>query len=120
MIEAVSVVDVDGKTLEFKGSTLDPERLPLQLRLWSDRMQAAKPDVKLVVTLQLRRHREAGGMEFEDPSPKVELEWDIRLMLSNDYKRELRSAQVHSEDTKKRILFQPHPRFIWLKICFYL
>ena len=74
LIEAVSVIDADGKPLVFKGDTLDPERLPFELRQWSDRMDKAKKSEPWIVTIQLRRHRAEPGVQFE---PKeVKLTWD--------------------------------------------
>jgi regulator of sigma E protease len=74
-IEAVIVKDDDGKDLEFKGETLDPERLPFQLREWSDRLdRAGKPREKRMVTLHLKRHSEQAGDQFI--THKVDLEWD--------------------------------------------
>lgn len=74
-IEAVTVSDADGKELTFTGATLDPERLPFQLRQWADRMEAAKkplpwPPVRLTV----RRHRSGAGQQYE--KVQVELPWD--------------------------------------------
>jgi regulator of sigma E protease len=74
LIESVKVTDADGKTLEFKGDTLDPERLPLQLRQWSDRMDQAKRTEPRIVTLQVRRHRAQAGAQFE--SKEIKLAWD--------------------------------------------
>jgi regulator of sigma E protease len=74
LIKAVRVVDADGKVLEFKDKTLDPERLPLQLRQWSDRMEKAHPAAKRMVTLHLSRHRAQPGIQFQNEM--VELEWD--------------------------------------------
>jgi regulator of sigma E protease len=75
LIEAVSVVDADGKVLEFKGNTLDPERLPLELRRWSDRLDKANFKDKRLVTLQLRRHKLPDGND-QFASVKQELAWD--------------------------------------------
>lgn len=74
VITAVSVKDEKDKVVEYKDKTLDPERLPYQLRQWSDRLDVAKHKGKRTVTLELRRHRERGGADYENK--KVELEWD--------------------------------------------
>ncbi len=77
LIEGVSVVDVDGKILEYTGATLDPERLPVQLRQWADRLEKAKSKEPRKVKLQLRRHKdikENPGSETE--TVKVDLTWD--------------------------------------------
>ena len=82
LIEAVSVIDADGKTpLVWKykpvGSEkiLDPERLPFELRQWSDRLDRAKVDRKgRMVTLHLSRHSDLPGQEKIEVKQK--LEWD--------------------------------------------
>ena len=76
VIEAVSVVDADGKTLEFKGDKLDPERLPRQLRQWSDRLDREKFKGKRMVKLHLIRHSAQGGQQFVPGGVDKELEWD--------------------------------------------
>jgi regulator of sigma E protease len=74
LIEAVSVVDADGKELRFEDKTLDPERLPFQLRQWSDRMEKVNPAAKRMVTLKLRRHNAQAGLQFKGET--VVLEWE--------------------------------------------
>jgi regulator of sigma E protease len=83
LIEAVSVVEPDGTTKEFEGKDLDPERLPRQLRQWSDRVRNHKaPNEaqigpildKWLVTLRLRRHRAQPGNQYE--KELVKLKWD--------------------------------------------
>jgi regulator of sigma E protease len=74
LIEAVTVKDAAGKKIEFKGKTLDPERLPLDLRLWSDQLVRDGFKGERKVTLHLRRHREGAGKQFE--KKKVDLVWD--------------------------------------------
>jgi regulator of sigma E protease len=78
LIEKVEVpdpADVKSKTIVFEKETLDPERLPVQLKKWAQQLVNAglmKADVK--VTLHVRRHRQGGGEEFEPV--KVVLDWD--------------------------------------------
>lgn len=74
LIEAVTVEDPDGKEIPFKEKTLDPERLPFELRQWSDRMSAAKAVGPWKVKLTLKRHRKEPGAEFD--TVKVDLDWD--------------------------------------------
>jgi regulator of sigma E protease len=76
LIEKVEVVDDDGKTLTFENATLDPERLPAQLKLWAQRLvEAGQIEPAPTVKLVLRRHRQqGGGPQFE--SITVELPWD--------------------------------------------
>jgi regulator of sigma E protease len=79
-ILAVSVIDADGKKLEFsdndeKKKTLDPERLPQQLRQWSDRMEKAKVKGDWIVTLLVRRQQPQGAPN-QFAEEKIELKWD--------------------------------------------
>lgn len=75
LIEKVEVIDADGMPLVFEKATLDPERLPLQLKQWAQRLvDAGKIDPAPKVTLSLRRHRTEAGPENE--LIKVELPWD--------------------------------------------
>jgi regulator of sigma E protease len=81
VIEAVSVIDADKKLLVWKDKPapsekiLDPERLPFELRQWSDRLDLAKVDRKgRMVTLHLIRHSELPGQEKIKIEKK--LEWD--------------------------------------------
>jgi regulator of sigma E protease len=79
-IKAVSVIDVNGEELVWRDQPegtdkkLDPERLPLELRQWSDRLEQAKKEPGKV-TVHLRRHKvPSGDNQYE--YPKVELLWD--------------------------------------------
>jgi regulator of sigma E protease len=75
LIESVEVTDADGKPLVFEKQSLDPERLPLQLKAWAEGLvKAGKIEPAPNVTLTLRRHRRGGGADFE--SIKVALPWD--------------------------------------------
>ncbi len=74
LIEAVTVMDIDGKPIIFKDATLDPERLPTQLRQWADRLEKKKSKEPRIVSLQVRRHREEPGAQHE--TVKVDLKWD--------------------------------------------
>jgi regulator of sigma E protease len=75
-ILAVSVKDADGKTIDFseKDKTLDPERLPQQLRQWSDRLARAKFKGDRIVTLLVQRHQLGAPNMFAQE--KVEMKWD--------------------------------------------
>jgi regulator of sigma E protease len=75
-ILAVSVTDADGKKLEFsdKDKTLDPERLPQQLRQWSDRLDKAKFKGDRQVTIVVRRHQKDAPNQFAEHP--VVLNWD--------------------------------------------
>ncbi len=75
-ILAVSVIDADGKKLEFteKDKTLDPERLPVQLRQWSDRLDAAKFKGDRIVTVLVRRHQVGAPNQFAEQA--ITLKWD--------------------------------------------
>lgn len=75
-IIAVSVMDADGKKLEFtdKDKTLDPERLPLQLNEWSDRLDRAKFKGDRLVTIVVQRDQIAAPNQFADET--VVLKWD--------------------------------------------
>lgn len=77
LILKVEVPEADGKTTVFEGATLDPERLPLELRAWAARLDAVaqpKKAPKAEVTLHLRRHRQGAGEQFE--TVKETLDWD--------------------------------------------
>jgi regulator of sigma E protease len=88
IIEAVSVREADGSTLRFQLDTknkgaekdkvvikpLDPERLPLELRKWSDRLDQAEYKGEREVTLELSRQREGGGPEVQKVTETVK--WD--------------------------------------------
>lgn len=75
-ILAVSVKDADGKVIEFseKDKTLDPERLPMQLRQWSDRLDKAKFKGDRIVTILVRRHQLGAPNQFAQE--KIDLKWD--------------------------------------------
>jgi regulator of sigma E protease len=77
LIEAVEVTDVDGKLIRFMDKSLDPERLPIQLKQWAQRLAEAPagPAPKAwKVKLQVRRHRNGGGKQYE--SVDTEIVWD--------------------------------------------
>ncbi|MBI1830558.1 MAG: site-2 protease family protein, partial [Planctomycetes bacterium] len=82
LIKAISVLNDDGKKLVWKDSNLeagdkilDPERLPFELRQWSDRLDRAKFKGDRIVTLKLRRHKAtAGNEQYKEES--VDLKWD--------------------------------------------
>lgn len=78
LIQSVSVLGADGKTVEFKDNALDPERLPIQLRQWADALDKAQSKNKREVKLKLRRHKdpkEAAGSQYETVELKVP--WDV-------------------------------------------
>ena len=69
------VTDADGKPLVLENGTLDPERLPLQLKEWAHQLkEKGKLDPAPKVVLSLRRHRHGGGANYEDK--EIELKWD--------------------------------------------
>jgi regulator of sigma E protease len=75
LIEKVEVSDAKGQRKVFEKETLDPERLPLQLRDWAQELvDANKIEPAPKVTLYLRRHRQEAGPENEPVI--VHLEWD--------------------------------------------
>lgn len=75
LIEKVEITDIDGKTIIYEKATLDPERLPMQLRAWGQKFaDAGKLDPAPKVTLFLRRHRHEPGQETE--LVEVKLNWD--------------------------------------------
>jgi regulator of sigma E protease len=78
LIEAVEVTDFDGKTIRFgvDDKSLDPERLPFQLKQWAQRVAEAAGNAKKnwQVKLKVRRHRNGGGPQFE--SVNTEIAWD--------------------------------------------
>ncbi len=76
IIESVSVLDADGKLLEFKDKDLDPERLPMALRQWSDRLDGAKFQGQRMVKLHLARHSDQPGQELVPGGVDKEIEWD--------------------------------------------
>jgi hypothetical protein len=41
------------------------------------------------------------------------LEWDVHLMLSNDYKTVMRDTRRLQSDQLERVLLTQHPRFVW-------
>jgi hypothetical protein len=47
---------------------------------------------------------------------KFDLEWDIRVIQSNDYKAEIKSS-LNDETQKKAFLTDSLPRFIWVATC---
>jgi regulator of sigma E protease len=77
VIESITVVDENNKTIEFKGDKLDPERLPFQLRQWSDKLdRAGHKGKKRTVKLHLARHSDQPGQELVPGGVDKELEWD--------------------------------------------
>jgi regulator of sigma E protease len=74
LIEKIEVLDAQGaKVDEISEKTLDPERLPHQLRQWSNRLeQAGKAPMRLKI--HLRRHRDAAFAQYK--SEALELTWD--------------------------------------------
>jgi regulator of sigma E protease len=64
LILAVTVKEADGKEKVFKDNTLDPERLPFELRQWSERLDRAGFKGERTVTLKLRRHDTQPGKQF--------------------------------------------------------
>jgi regulator of sigma E protease len=75
LIEEVSVKDADGKDLVFKDKSLDPERLPFDLKQWSARLdKKGVPAKDRTVTLKLRRHQKIGTQQYASES--VTLPWD--------------------------------------------
>lgn len=80
VIEAVEVPEAGGGRTRFEGPTLDPERLPLQLRDWADRIDRAntarkEPDrVAKKVTLQILRKSKVSTQE--DEKKTLVLDWD--------------------------------------------
>lgn len=83
LIEAVEVEDANGAILRFAGDTLDPERLPFQLKQWAQRLAAAHggivPKEKAIVKLKVRRHRSAAGPQFESVDTVVAWDDDWRF-----------------------------------------
>lgn len=52
---------------------------------------------------------------FMDPvaDENIDREWDVHLLLSNDYKKNVRLEEFRSQDVRRAILSAPHPRFWW-------
>ncbi|HZZ77346.1 MAG TPA: site-2 protease family protein [Gemmataceae bacterium] len=75
-IIAVKVTDADGKKLVYSEAdkTLDPERLPFQLRQWSDRLDKAKFKGDRWVEVVVQRHQKGAPNQFADEP--VKLKWD--------------------------------------------
>jgi regulator of sigma E protease len=72
VIEEVEVKDAQGKPLVFKGDTLDPIRLPDQLRAWAATVTGDK-----MVELRVRRANVANPLNREEAKhEKVELKWN--------------------------------------------
>jgi regulator of sigma E protease len=77
VIQSVTVRDHHGKALTFEGDTLDPMRLPMQLRKWADQVLAAKPQADkedLKVLMKVQRNVPQPGAQYE--SVPVEMTWD--------------------------------------------
>jgi regulator of sigma E protease len=77
LIEAVTVAEADGTEIVYTGSTLDPERLPVQLKAWSARLDQAKFKGDRIVKLKVRRHQD-GAQEFAME--------DVNLVWDNDWR----------------------------------
>jgi hypothetical protein len=45
--------------------------------------------------------------------PTLAAEWDVHLILSNDYKKQLQGDKIVSDDVKESMLLAQHPRFWW-------
>jgi regulator of sigma E protease len=87
LIQAVTVTQADGKSITYRDKPkeneqpLDPERLPHQLKEWSAALaesaqlhpETAKK-LSWEVALELRRHRDAAGPQFDIVQEK--LQWD--------------------------------------------
>lgn len=74
-IIAVEVAGADGTTTVYKGKTLDPVRLPYQLRQWADAyLRSKRNPADMRVTLQVKRHNEEQGPQYSDKT--LQLEWD--------------------------------------------
>jgi regulator of sigma E protease len=75
LIEKVEVTEPGGATTTFDEKTLDPERLPFQLRQWADRLEKANVPQPWHVALTVRRHKDFGNpQQFE--SKTLQLAWD--------------------------------------------
>ncbi len=78
VIVKVEVTEPDGKTKTvFEEKTLDPTRLPFDLRQWANRLHKAKPqptDQERTVTLTVKRHRKTAGPDYD--TVIVPLLWD--------------------------------------------
>jgi hypothetical protein len=70
--------------------------------------------IRLRYTDVLRRVERLDAL-FMDPLADDNLgrEWDLHLILSNDYKRKVREEPFRSHDVRRAILSSPHPRFWW-------
>ncbi len=70
--------------------------------------------IRLRYTDVLRRVERLDAL-LMDPLADDDLgrEWDLHLILSNDYKRKVREEQFRSRDVRRAILSSPHPRFWW-------
>lgn len=74
LIEGVEVKDAAGKVRVFAKETLDPERLPVELKKWARELAAAGKIKDASVTLHVRRHRDKGGEDYEHL--KIDVPWD--------------------------------------------
>jgi len=74
LILSVTVKDADGKEKVFKDKDLDPERLPFDLRQWSERLDRAGHQGDRLVKLQLRQHVAAPGKQYV--TIEKTLKWD--------------------------------------------
>jgi regulator of sigma E protease len=73
LIEGVEVEE-DGKKISWDDKSLDPVRLPVELRQWADRLEQKNVPGPWIVTLKVQRHRQGTGPQFEPKTLK--LEWD--------------------------------------------
>lgn len=77
LIQKVSVKEPGGAVTTYEDETLDPVRLPFDLRQWAERMDKAKQPLPWKVTLTVGRDRDferGHAQTFE--SKVLELEWD--------------------------------------------
>ena len=78
LIQKVSVTEPDGITITtYDDKTLDPERLPVELRQWAKRMEKAEKPLPWKVTLTVSRHKDfAPGNPESFETKSLELDWD--------------------------------------------
>ena len=100
LIEAVTAYVKDDKgniaeSKEFKDDKLDPERLPLELRQWSDRLDREKIAGKRFVELQVRRHSDQPGKQYSQV--KLELGWDANWRFDRAYPMSINSPMAIPE-----------------------
>jgi len=87
-IEAVIVKDHEGKEIVFQDKTLNPERLPHDLKQWSAQLDKKGNKEDRHVKLKLRRHQAGGGAQYviKDVTVKWDNDWryDRIVPLSAD------------------------------------